>query len=136
MKMGTIASPWRDDAAAAKTILPYKQRRTTILRYALPTTRRRVVDQSRSSTPSNRDDIRLGFFVFGGIVKKVAEIDQRFSMARPTQSHTGFRPLPVAISKRYINGRPSHNLEVSGSNPLPATNSSARPQSPPRSQDL
>jgi hypothetical protein len=35
MKMGTIASPWRYDAAAAKTILPDNQRWTTILRYAL-----------------------------------------------------------------------------------------------------
>jgi|SRR5579864_6010669 len=35
MKMGTIASPWRYDAAAAKTILLDNQRRTTILRYAL-----------------------------------------------------------------------------------------------------
>jgi len=34
MKMGTIASPWRYDAAAAKTILPDNQRWTTILRYA------------------------------------------------------------------------------------------------------
>jgi len=35
MKMGTIASLWRYDAAAAKTILPDNQRWTTILRYAL-----------------------------------------------------------------------------------------------------
>jgi len=35
MKMGTIASPWRYDAAAAKTILPDYQRWTTVLRYAL-----------------------------------------------------------------------------------------------------
>jgi hypothetical protein len=35
MKMGTIASPWRYDAAAAKTILPDNQRWTTILLYAL-----------------------------------------------------------------------------------------------------
>jgi hypothetical protein len=34
MKMGTIASPWRYDAAAAKTILPDNPRQTTILRYA------------------------------------------------------------------------------------------------------
>jgi len=34
MKMGTIASPWRYDAAAAMTILPDNQRWTTILRYA------------------------------------------------------------------------------------------------------
>jgi hypothetical protein len=32
--MGNIASPWRYDSAAAKTILPDNQRRTTILRYA------------------------------------------------------------------------------------------------------
>ena len=34
MKMGTTASPWRYDAAAAETIRPDNQRRTTILRYA------------------------------------------------------------------------------------------------------
>ncbi len=34
MKMGTIVSPWRYDAAAAETIRPDNQRRTTILRYA------------------------------------------------------------------------------------------------------
>jgi hypothetical protein len=34
MKMGTTASPWRYDAAAAETIWPDNQRRTSILRYA------------------------------------------------------------------------------------------------------
>jgi hypothetical protein len=34
MKMGTIASPWRYDAAAADAIRPDNQRRTAILRYA------------------------------------------------------------------------------------------------------
>jgi hypothetical protein len=34
MKMGTTASPWRYDAAAAATIRPDSRRRTTILRYA------------------------------------------------------------------------------------------------------
>jgi len=34
MKMGTIFSPWRYDAAAGETIQPDWQRRTTILRYA------------------------------------------------------------------------------------------------------
>ncbi|MCA6105206.1 hypothetical protein [Bradyrhizobium australafricanum] len=33
MKMGTIASPWRYDAAAADVIRPDNQRRTAILRY-------------------------------------------------------------------------------------------------------
>jgi hypothetical protein len=34
MKMGTIASPWRYDAAAADAIRPDNERRTAILRYA------------------------------------------------------------------------------------------------------
>jgi hypothetical protein len=34
MKLGTTASPWRYDEAAAETIRPDNQRRTTILRYA------------------------------------------------------------------------------------------------------
>jgi len=34
MKMGTIASRWRYDGAAAETIRPDNERRTTILRYA------------------------------------------------------------------------------------------------------
>jgi hypothetical protein len=34
MKMSAAASPWRYDAAAAETIRPDNQRRTTILRYA------------------------------------------------------------------------------------------------------
>jgi hypothetical protein len=34
MKMGTIASPWRYEAAAGETIRPDNQRRTAILRYA------------------------------------------------------------------------------------------------------
>jgi hypothetical protein len=34
MKMGTTASPWRYDAAAADAIRPDNQRRTAILRYA------------------------------------------------------------------------------------------------------
>jgi hypothetical protein len=34
MKMGTTASPWRYDAAAAQAIPPDNLRRTAILRYA------------------------------------------------------------------------------------------------------
>jgi hypothetical protein len=34
MKMGTIVSLWRYDAAAAEAIRPDNQRRTAILRYA------------------------------------------------------------------------------------------------------
>ena len=34
MKMGTIASPWRYDVAAAEAIRPDNLRRTAILRYA------------------------------------------------------------------------------------------------------
>ena len=33
MKMGTIASPWRYDVAAAQAIKPDNRRRTAILRY-------------------------------------------------------------------------------------------------------